>query len=100
MLCLFLILVLILVLYTIRSRKKFPGIPGAGLQLPFIGHYQVCTVLLLAITKATIVGFQLVKSTKVSWYTWCWPAAAFNWSLSGLTVLLLAITNATIVRFQ
>jgi hypothetical protein len=21
---------------------------------------------------------------KVSWHTWCWPATAFHWSLSGL----------------
>ncbi len=34
-----LVVCLLLVLY--RARRKYLGLPGAGLQLPFIGHYQV-----------------------------------------------------------
>ena len=41
LLMLVVLLVLGLLLFIINVRRKFPGIPGAGLQLPFIGHYQV-----------------------------------------------------------
>jgi hypothetical protein len=34
---------LLLLLY--RSVNKYPGLPGAGLKLPLIGHYQVSSDL-------------------------------------------------------
>jgi hypothetical protein len=35
-----------LLLLHYKTRRRFLGLPGAGLQLPIIGHYQVSLLLI------------------------------------------------------
>ena len=51
------------------SRRKFLGLPGAGLQLPLIGHYQVSH------------GFWLVIARSVKASDWSLPAQSIGFSL-------------------
>jgi len=49
----------LLLLLLFRPGKRFPGIPGAGLQLPLIGHYQVRCVSLIGSQeerKSSLIG--------------------------------------------
>jgi hypothetical protein len=39
-------LVVGLLLLHYKTRRRFLGLPGAGLQLPIIGHYQVSLLLI------------------------------------------------------
>ena len=68
-----LVLLVGLLLYLNRSRWKFLNLPGAGLQLPLIGHYQVRLVYL--------IGHNQVCWARISHYQ---VRLVSHWSQSGL----------------
>ncbi len=46
---------LLLLLY--RSVNKYPDLPGAGIKLPLIGHYQVSTDLSFVTTRSALTSY-------------------------------------------
>ncbi len=92
-------LVVGLLLLHFKSRRKFIGLPGAGLYLPFIGHYQVSCLMCsghLATRKAVFncslpgsAVFQKSAITSIAISHWSLPRLAVsNWSLPALLSLV------------
>ena len=84
MLLMVLVLLVGLLLYLNRSRWKFLNLPGAGLQLPLIGHYQVRLVSHWSQTGLLSSDWSLSGETCMSHWSQSGLLGS-DWSLSGQT---------------
>ncbi len=78
-------LILCIMFFHYKSKKKFTDLPGAGLQLPLIGHYQVsCPLIGHYQVSCPLIGWPysvhnalpLQIQEEVYRPSWGWPSAA------------------------
>jgi hypothetical protein len=75
-------LILCIMLFHYKSKRKFIDLPGAGLQLPLIGHYQVSGPL-IGWSYAVYNALPLQIQEEVYRPSRGWPSAASHWPLPG-----------------